>query len=73
MDSIIGGIEEVYRDSSRNGMFADSIDTDNRCNDYNNGPCFTGNLIESESTRLIRLALCSLCWCSSPYNWGRIW
>jgi hypothetical protein len=73
MDSIIGGIEEVYRDNSRNGTFASRTVADNRCHNYDYGPCSTCHLVKGQSTRLVRLTLRSLCRCSPSNYRSRVW
>jgi len=72
MDSIIGGIEEVYRDNSRNGTSAHGILADNRCHNDNYGSRLASGLIKSKLTRLIRLPIRSLHWCSPPHHRSRV-
>jgi hypothetical protein len=72
MDSIIGGIEEVYRDNSRNGMSTYGPLADDRCHNDNYGSRLISGLIESELARLICLPLRSLYWCTPPHHRSRV-
>lgn len=76
MDSIIGGIEEIYRDNSRNGMCPSLFQRFNaniRCDDNHHGSGLTSNLVKSEPPRLFRLAIRRLCRCSTPDHRCRVW
>jgi hypothetical protein len=72
MDSIITGVEEVYRDNSRNGTSSvDLADGRRDNNDYRFGA--PGYLVKGQPARLVRLALCSLCRSLASDHRSRIW
>jgi hypothetical protein len=73
MESIIAGVEEVYRDNSRNGELSIETLADGRCHDDDHRPGSTGSIVKSQSARFVCFAVCSLCGCSASYHRSRIW